>query len=72
MLAVVQALLTSGPLWHVGGVLAGLDRPTLTLVLAAFAHAAGSHEQAEAAVPGDWLSLRIVGPVVPWPEGVAA
>ena len=48
---------------------AGVDRAELTLLLAALAHAAGSHEHAEVVRPDDGVvDARVVlGPVVPWP-----
>ena len=35
VLAIVQALADAGPLWNLGGILAGVDRDNLTLILAA-------------------------------------
>jgi hypothetical protein len=67
VLAVAQALLTAGPLWHPAGVLTGLNRADLTLVLAAFSHAAGSHEDVEPHADGG-RNTRPLGPVVPWPK----
>ncbi|WP_222192586.1 hypothetical protein [Modestobacter italicus] len=48
---------------------AGVDRAELTLLLAAVAHAAGSHEQADEARGPDGLVLDggLLGPVVAWP-----
>ncbi|MFQ1003373.1 hypothetical protein [Modestobacter sp. SSW1-42] len=48
---------------------AGLDRNELTLLLAALAHAAGSHEHHDVVRDGDGLSHdgALLGPVVAWP-----
>ena len=48
---------------------AGVDREELTLVLAALAHAAGSHEHAEVVRSDDGSgdARLALGPVVPWP-----
>jgi hypothetical protein len=48
---------------------AGVDRSELTLLLAALAHAAGSHEHAEVVRPDDGVAdARVaLGPVVAWP-----
>ncbi len=48
---------------------AGVDRSELTLLLAALAHAAGSHEHAEVVRPEDGVAdARVaLGPVVAWP-----
>ena len=48
---------------------AGVDRPELTLLLAALAHAAGSHEHADVVRPFDGApDARLpLGPVVAWP-----
>lgn len=43
---------------------AGLDRADLTLLLAAIAHAAGSHEHPSAGGHGS-----VADPLVPWPAG---
>ena len=68
LLAVAGALVSGVALPDLGGVLAGLDRQNLHLVLAALAHAAGSHEQVDARVDGDRLVYRRLGPLVDWPE----
>ncbi|MCZ2830002.1 hypothetical protein O2W14_14275 [Modestobacter sp. VKM Ac-2986] len=49
---------------------AGLDRGELTLLLAALAHAAGSHEHHDVLRDGDGLSQDgpLLGPVVAWPQ----
>jgi NAD-dependent dihydropyrimidine dehydrogenase PreA subunit len=48
---------------------AGLDRPELALLLAALAHAAGSHEHREVLRDDDGAPHpgAPLGPVVPWP-----
>jgi len=48
---------------------AGVDRPELTLLLAALAHAAGSHEHEDVVPPigGGPGAVRPLGPVVAWP-----
>jgi hypothetical protein len=48
---------------------AGLDRPELALLLAALAHAAGSHEHREVLRDDDGVphAGAPLGPVVPWP-----
>ena len=67
VLAVAGALVSGAPLTELDSLLAGLDRPNLELVLAALAHAAGSHEQIDAHVEGDFLVYRRLGPVLAWP-----
>lgn len=47
VLAVVAALAGDRPLRDLCGILAGVDRPHLALILAALAHAGGSHEHSE-------------------------
>jgi hypothetical protein len=47
---------------------AGVDRQELTLVLAAIAHAAGSHEHADdLPFDGSPSARGLQGPIVPWP-----
>ena len=48
---------------------AGLDRAELALLLAALAHAAGSHEHHDVVRDGDGVPHDgpLLGPVVPWP-----
>lgn len=67
VLAIAGALVSSAPLPDLPGVLAGMDRLNLQLALAAFAHAAGSHEHADTRVDGDRLVYRRLGPLVSWP-----
>ena len=49
---------------------AGVDRPELLLLLAALAHAAGSHEHRDVVRDEDGAphAGRRLGPVVPWPD----
>lgn len=68
VLAVAGALVSGLALPDLGDVLAGLDRAHLVLVLAALAHAGGSHEQVDARVDGGRLVFRRLSPVVAWPE----
>lgn len=68
VLAVVGALVSGTAVLDLGGLLAGLDRANLHLVLAAFAHAGGSHEQVDATLNGDQLAWRRHGPLVAWPD----
>jgi hypothetical protein len=63
LLSVVHALATGAPVADIGGLLWGLDRHNLTLVLAALSHAAGGHEHHHVA-GGRW---QRTGAVVPWP-----
>lgn len=50
-------------------VLAGLDRSTTELVLAAMSHAAGTHEQVDfAGEPGVGQVRLELGPLVEWPQ----
>lgn len=72
VLIVVAALVDDRPIDDVGDVLAGLDRRTLVLVLAAFAHAAGSHEHADLIRTGDQLVCVPLPALVPWPDRRAA
>lgn len=52
---------------NLGDCLTGLDRPRLQLVLAAIAHAAGSHEHHEITRhPNGTLALTTPGPAHPW------
>ena len=52
-----------------GDLAGGLDRRSLTLVLAALAHAAGSHENRAVVRDADGVQHAgaLLGPVVPWP-----
>jgi hypothetical protein len=73
MLNVIAALIGGQPLTDLGGTLTGLDRRNLALVLAAFAHAAGSHEQSVLIMTGnDTATLERPGALVAWPSPVEA
>lgn len=73
MLNVVAALVGGQPLTDLGGTLTGLDRRNLVLVLAAFAHAAGSHEHSVLVMTGDdTAALERPGAVIEWPTPVEA
>jgi hypothetical protein len=60
LLRVAASLADSQPI-DLADLTAGVDRSELTLVLAALAHAAGSHEHREA------RAGPLLGPVVAWP-----
>jgi hypothetical protein len=67
VLVMVAALIDEGPV-DVVDIVTGLDRAHLHLVLAALAHAAGSHEQADLTISAGGVSrLTRPGPVVAWP-----
>lgn len=68
VLAVVQALASDRPLADLPGVLAGVDRENLILILAAFSHAAGSHQHSLVRRDGLTASYYRPGPIVPWPD----
>jgi hypothetical protein len=70
VLSVVEALTGGRPVPDLPGVLAGVDRPTLALVLAAFSHAAGAHEHQETSHGAQGLLFSRPGPVVAWPAVV--
>ncbi len=67
VLTIAAALIDGRPIPDLADVLAGLDRRTLTLVLAAIAHAAGSHEQADLIRQGDQLVFVRLPALIPWP-----
>ena len=65
VLGLVEALATGRPVDRLGDQLISLDRYTLQLVLAALAHAAGSHAHAVFASDGSgWVKLP---PLIEWP-----
>ena len=68
VLAVVRALAACEPLADLPGVLAGVDRVNLMLLLAALSHASGSHEHSLVRRDGSTASYYRPGPIVPWPE----
>ena len=63
------ASIAEGQPVDLGDLAAGLDRRSLTLVLAALAHAAGSHEHRAVFRDDDGVRLAggLLGPVVAWP-----
>lgn len=67
VLVIAGALVSGLAVSDLAEILAGLDRTSLQLVLAAFAHAAGSHEQSDVRVHGDRLVYRRLGPLLDWP-----
>jgi hypothetical protein len=72
VLTVVWSLASGEPLAEVASILAGVDQDNLTLILAAFSHASGSHEHTAASRDGGLAQLNRPGPLVPWPgKGVA-
>lgn len=65
ILILVEALATGRPVDRLGDQFCSLDRYTLQLVLAALAHAAGSHAHAVLSTTGEgWVMLP---PLIPWP-----
>lgn len=67
LLCIVAALLDARPLADLGGTLAGLDREGLHLVLAALAHAGGSHQQVDLVRRGDRMVTQPLACLVDWP-----
>lgn len=70
LLGLVAALAGGQPVPDLAASLAGLDRANLGLVLAAFAHAAGSHEHSVVRFGPDGLVITEPGALVGWPESV--
>ena len=67
VLALVAALIDAQPV-EIVDVVSGLDRHHLDLVLAALAHAGGSHEHAAVALDPDGTAhFSSPGPLHPWP-----
>lgn len=67
VLALVAALIDAEPV-EIVDVVSGLDRHHLDLVLAALAHAGGSHEHAAVVLDPDGTAhLSSPGPLHPWP-----
>lgn len=66
VLAVVEALASGGPLSDIGGILAGVDRPNLILILTALAHAGGSHEHVDIVATESGLSYCPLPPLLCW------
>lgn len=72
VLAVVQALATGCGVWDLGGVLAGVDRKHQALILAAMAHAGGTHEPADwRRVDDGYATVVPLGSLFPWPADTA-
>jgi hypothetical protein len=72
ILAVVHALATDEP-WHAMSGVAGLDRRHQVLLLAAIAHAGGSHEHADWRRGDDGYSTVVqLGSLYPWPPAETA
>ena len=67
LLALAGALVSGLAITDLAGLVAGLDRTNQHLVLAALAHAGGSHEQVDTRVEAGRLLWRRVGPLVDWP-----
>lgn len=67
VIAVAASLIAGRPV-DLSEVLTGLDRPTTVLVLAAIAHAAGSHQDSDIALESDGQG-RVVAldSLYPWP-----
>ena len=68
VLAVAEALASNGPLTELTDVLAGVDRRHLQLILAALAHAGGSHEHSGIRRADDAIRFERLGPLVEWPR----
>ena len=66
----VAASLAEGQPVDLADLTAGLERRELTLLLAALAHAAGSHEHREVRRDGDGVPQvgALLGPLVAWPD----
>ena len=67
VLVVVAALVDARPVDDLADILAGVDRTHLVLILAAMAHAGGSHEQVAVVRHGESVSFDRLPAVVPWP-----
>jgi hypothetical protein len=67
LLAIVDALASGHPIRHLADLLAEFDRDTLVLVLAAFAHAGGSHTHTRLDTGTDGSRhLSLLGPIIDW------
>lgn len=72
LLAVVAALAGDRPLDDVGGIVAGVDRAHLALILAALAHAGGSHQHSDLVMTGDGSCSFVELPaLIRWPTNTA-
>jgi hypothetical protein len=70
LLAIVASLTGGAPV-DLGDALAGLDRDTVTLVLASVAHASGSHEHSDIVVDADrgvGFARGRLPSLYPWPK----
>lgn len=67
VLAIAGALVSGPTLVDLADVASGLDRSHLALVLAALAHAGGSHEHSDFTVQAGETVFRRLGPLVAWP-----
>ena len=67
LLALAGALVSGLAITDLAGLIAGLDRTNQHLVLAALAHAGGSHEHADYCLDGGRVVLRQLGSLVDWP-----
>lgn len=68
LLAVTGALVSGLAISDLPGIVAGLDRSHLALVLAVLAHAGGSHEHADYRRDGSSVITYRLGPLVDWPS----
>lgn len=68
VLALVGALTSGSVLVDLADILSGLDRPHLALVLAALAHAGGSHEHSDVTVDGERMVFRRLPALIEWPS----
>ena len=66
VLSVVASLSGSDPVRDLGDIAAGVDRRHLHLILAALAHAGGSHQHVDLVWHGDELRLDSLPALVPW------
>ena len=72
LLAVVGALAGDRPLEDLAGIVAGVDRAHLALILASLAHAGGSHQHSDLVVTGDGSCSFVELPaLVRWPTDTA-
>ena len=68
VLAVVAALADARPIADLTDVLSGVDRRHLSLLLAAMAHAGGSHEQVDVIRDGERVVFDRLSSLLPWPS----
>jgi hypothetical protein len=68
VLAFVSALIDGSSLHDVGGLVAGVDRLHLQLILAALAHAGGSHQHQGLVEDDGCLGLENLPALVAWPS----